>query len=579
MTVSAEKAKRYDRGIRIWGSKGQEDLESAKVLLINAGPTGAEALKNLVLGGIHSFTVLDDAKVLPSDLGNNFFLPPDSLGSSRAQHITECLKELNDTVSGSFVEEESLSSLLSSNPTFFHQFSIILASQLREQQALQLEQICHQYNTPLVLCRSYGLVGTLRVCVSEHTVVESKPDSVVDDLRLSDPWPALSDYVDSIDLYTLDDTTHSHLPYAIILIKAAKEWKANHGGKLPSNAAERAGFKSLIISWQKRVDGVPLDEENFNEAVSNAHRVWAPPVLSAEVQALFDDAACCPEQLSSTSADFWFLVAALKMFMMHNGGNSSDTNGDGKQEGRMHPLPPPLDGHIPDMHASTQLYLDLQRLYKEKAEQDALAVEGHLKILLDAAGREAISNNIANGNNNNNNNINNNNNNTAAAIPLSEVRRFCKNARHLRLVRPRILSDEVSNCNASALRAALANEETSSSAGLYVLLRAVDKFHDTYQRYPGVYDDEVEEDLALLKTTVNATLAECGVGGAAGGSVSDDLAGEVCRCAAGELHVVAAAVGAMASQEAIKLVTGQFVPVGGTLVWNAIHCTTACFRF
>ncbi len=30
--------------------------------------------------------------------------------------------------------------------------------------------------------------------------------------------------------------------------------------------------------------------------------------------------------------------------------------------------------------------------------------------------------------------------------------------------------------------------------------------------------------------------------------VSDDLVGEVCRCAAGELHVVAAVVGAIAAQ-------------------------------
>lgn len=409
--------------------------------------------------------------------------------------------------------------------------------------------------------------------MSEHTIVESKPDSVVDDLRLFNPWPALLDYANSIDLSTLDDTTHSHLPYAVILIKAAKEWKANHGGKPPSTAIERAGFKSLIKSWQKMVEGVPLDEENFNEAVSNAHRVWAPPVLPAEVQALFDDAACCSEQPSGTSADFWFLVAALKTFMTRNGSSSSN-NDEKEQGGRMLP---PLDGHIPDMHASTQLYLELQRLYKEKAEQDALAVEAHLNtLLLDAAGRDPISISNSRGITDNNNNNNSTNN---IKIPLSEVRRFCKNARHLRLVRPRLLSDEVSACNATALRAALSNEETSSSAGLYVLLRAVDKFHDTYQRYPGVYDDEVEEDLALLKTIVNATLAECGVGGVAGGSVSDDLAGEVCRCAAGELHVVAAAVGAMASQEAIKLVTGQFVPVGGTLIWNAIHCTTACFRF
>lgn len=30
-----------------------------------------------------------------------------------------------------------------------------------------------------------------------------------------------------------------------------------------------------------------------------------------------------------------------------------------------------LQGSIPDMHASTQLYLELQRVYREKAEDDA----------------------------------------------------------------------------------------------------------------------------------------------------------------------------------------------------------------
>ena len=60
---------------------------------------------------------------------------------------------------------------------------------------------------------------------------------------------------------------------------------------------------------------------------------------------------------------------------------------------------------------------------------------------------------------------------------------------------------------------------------------------------------------------------------------ADDLVAEVVRCAAGELHAVAAAVGAMASQEAIKLVTRQYVPVGGTLIYNAMACTTSVFTF
>ena len=38
--------------------------------LLTAGPTGSECLKNLVLGGIASFTVVDSAKVTPDDLAN-----------------------------------------------------------------------------------------------------------------------------------------------------------------------------------------------------------------------------------------------------------------------------------------------------------------------------------------------------------------------------------------------------------------------------------------------------------------------------------------------------------------------------
>ena len=141
--------------------------------------------------------------------------------------------------------------------------------------------------------------------------------------------------------------------------------------------------------------------------------------------------------------------------------------------------------------------------------------------------------------------------------------------------------------------------------------------------HPPHLRSEVAEDTALLKSQANALLAECGLSGGSGGAagasvglpcclqpppppcrharrrgaprcsralshrptpplccpthpgVSDDLVGEVVRCGAGELHVVAAVVGAIASQEAIKLITGQYVPVGGTLIYNAMSCTSS----
>lgn len=57
---------------RIWGEQGQAALEKASICLLNCGPTGSEALKNLVLGGIGSITIVDGSKVEAFDLGNNF---------------------------------------------------------------------------------------------------------------------------------------------------------------------------------------------------------------------------------------------------------------------------------------------------------------------------------------------------------------------------------------------------------------------------------------------------------------------------------------------------------------------------
>ena len=51
MSSSSEKAKRYDRQLRLWGEAGQAAMEECTVCLINGTGCGAEALKNLVLPG------------------------------------------------------------------------------------------------------------------------------------------------------------------------------------------------------------------------------------------------------------------------------------------------------------------------------------------------------------------------------------------------------------------------------------------------------------------------------------------------------------------------------------------------
>lgn len=49
---------------------------------------------------------------------------------------------------------------------------------------------------------------------------------------------------------------------------------------------------------------------------------------------------------------------------------------------------------------------------------------------------------------------------------------------------------------------------------------------------------------------------------------------QVVRCGASELHVTGAIVGGIAAQEAIKLITRQFVPLQGYLIFDGIHGAT-----
>ena len=128
-SAQPDKSKKYDRQLRIWGAHGQQALESTRICLLNCSPTGSETLKNLVLGGIASFTTVDQAVVEASDLGNNFFLESSHLGLSRAQHVTELLKELNEAVTGSYVQE-SPQELIENQPSFFKNFHLVIATQV-----------------------------------------------------------------------------------------------------------------------------------------------------------------------------------------------------------------------------------------------------------------------------------------------------------------------------------------------------------------------------------------------------------------------------------------------------------------
>ncbi|CAH2059795.1 unnamed protein product [Thlaspi arvense] len=562
--MSEPKKTKYDRQLRIWGESGQAALENASICLLNCGPTGSEALKNLVLGGIGSITIVDGSKVEIGDLGNNFMvfssvyweltLPElwwivvyvekkvdeKSVGQSKAKCVCAFLQELNDAVKTNFVEENP-DALITTNPSFFSQFTLVIATQLVEDSMVKLDRICREANVKLVCARSYGLTGFVRISVKEHTIIDSKPDHFLDDLRLNNPWPELKRFVETIDLKTPDPVAHKHIPYVVILVKMADEWAQTHNNNLPSTREEKKEFKDLVKSKM-----VSMDEDNYKEAVEATFKVFAPRGISQEIQSIINDS--CAE-VGSSSSDFWVMVAALKEFISNEGGGEA-----------------PLEGSMPDMTSSTEHYISLQKIYQTKAEADCLSMEQRVKDILVKVGRDPSS------------------------ISKPPIKSFCKNARKLKVCRYRMVEDEFSNPSVTELHKCLASEDysseglyrfsvcssRSSAIGLYILLRAVDRFAATYKKFPGQFDGgEIEEDASRLRTTALSLLSEMGCDGYV---LPEELCNEMCRFGAAELHVAAAFIGGIASQEVIKLITKQFVPMLGTFIFNGIDHNSQSLR-
>ena len=80
---------------------------------------------------------------------------------------------------------------------------------------------------------------------------------------------------------------------------------------------------------------------------------------------------------------------------------------------------------------------------------------------------------------------------------------------------------------------------------------------DVVERPPSNDADDVNDDGGNGSNIIKAAKAE------EAGKFLERLAWEVVRSQGGEIHAVASVVGGVASQEAIKLITGQFVPSHG----------------
>ena len=233
----------------------------------------------------------------------------------------------------------------------------------------------------------------MRLAVKEHCVVESHPDNAHEDLRLDVPFLELRNFVSSIDLDSMSKKDHSHTPYLVVLMKLLDKWKATHDGFMPKNYKEKKAFKETILAAiRKKDNGQPEEEENFEEALKQVNSSLVSSSVPTEVRKILDDPKCV--NLTSESNNFWLLANGLRTFV----------------ENDEHKLLP-LRGSLPDMFSDSERYIKLQNIYRDKAKRDMDTLMNYVSEACSCLG-------CGNG-----------------RLLERDVKRFCRNAHFLRIVR------------------------------------------------------------------------------------------------------------------------------------------------
>lgn len=154
----------YSRQIYVLGVDAMRKMQNSDILISGLGGVGVEIAKNIILGGVKSVTLHDQANCTIKDLSSQFYLNKSSIGHNRAECCIKQLSELNNYVTTSIFVGELTEDILS-------RFKVVVLTETSDKEQKRISEVCRVNRISLITADTKGLFGQVFCDFGETFIV------------------------------------------------------------------------------------------------------------------------------------------------------------------------------------------------------------------------------------------------------------------------------------------------------------------------------------------------------------------------------------------------------------------------
>ncbi|KAK4530344.1 hypothetical protein CCYA_CCYA04G1201 [Cyanidiococcus yangmingshanensis] len=587
---------RYLRQVSIWGNSAQRLLQHARVAIIGSASVGAEVAKCLLLSGVNDILLVDDARTTVADSEQNFFLPPEAVGEWRALALAQQLQRLNPFAR--IQARVGSARTFAAEWTSYQRLSIVIVTESTQSQVQLVADRCWEATTPLLILRVEGLVGYITPQFPEQILFQrgQHPGALSLDclraMRFIQPFETLAAWClrRFWPLSQWDEAQLAQIPWPVLIVLARyaiQNESSLHGARTwdreivrtqamaaarcapvqtsETNESFTEGFiEGALESPQRAIseccrvhDAVPGDERDPGDNTDESTDSKLRPDQNQRAEALLLEQIM--ERLREWQTNRRLSNWTQALAMLRRLANATD-----RMEPSILRFPLsfrdetmtrilrairvlsgqrgwPVCRELDHLSGDAVAVAALKRLYQEQAERDVEAVCEFLK----SKDIDSVQGDL---------------------IPTRLVRQVCSNLFFMTVRRTRRYSF-LNGCGASIPSNSERLPQARRSAGWFLALHA----YDGYQESTTGVQGDVDHSIGLLNEA--RRLAESW--GWSSDLVTPDHVRHIQQTAGRAEPAMAVMLGALAAQEAIKLIIQRFEPLAGTLVYDGYANTAS----